>query len=140
MTTDTIPQLEDEDAILAFTHSKRKDVVLKITTNGIPNDNETVKMLLTTLSDMDKSALGRKRIKVEEKLNTDQAAAAGLIAKMLSASTMFQIKPGAVLKDIPAPKLGNEIPEPILVEGETSTNTTNETFETFSARMSALED
>lgn len=132
------PALEEEDSIFAYTNERRKHIVTTLMKEDMAlKDPAYAKIVLQALDGLDKVALGRKRIKVDEKINTNQEMAAGLIARLLNSTagsklyetTMFDInrKP---------PTLGTEIPNPILVEGETSVNALAITFETFIAGRS----
>ena len=51
-----------EDEVLQYTQTIRKDLVDNIIEGGVPTDNETRYALLTTLGDMDKQAMGNKKI------------------------------------------------------------------------------
>ena len=131
------PTLEAEDDILAFTHQARKNIVGHLTKKGVPDDVEQQRILLSTLKDMDQSALGRKKIKVEEKQNDNQAAAASLISELLLAATnrrthnVIDVTPN---REIPV--LGSDVPPPVLVDGETSdVGSCQETFDSFTQRM-----
>jgi ABC-type antimicrobial peptide transport system ATPase subunit len=114
-------ELEPEDDILAYTHSKRRDIVNTLTAKGVPDDPDVIKILLTTLKDMDSQTINRKRIKVDEKTNDVQAQSAAVIAKILS--SMTNVTANATL-DISAeyrviPSLPDSIAAPVLVAGET---------------------
>jgi fructose-specific component phosphotransferase system IIB-like protein len=136
------PELESEDSILAETHVHRKKIFQKITTaeNGefrLPEDPAMVKAAISVLKDMDTAALGRKRIKVEEKAADLQGAASGIIAQVLQAAAAQK---GLYRTDQPVarevPALGSEVPTPPMVEGETAVvGGASETYETFLARQ-----
>lgn len=135
-----VPELPDEDSILAFTHNARLEVLSKMMTgsNGqrsLPEDPADRKTIVSVLKDMDAQSLGRKRIKVEEKLNNNQEQAAGLISAILNATaghSAFRIQ-----QRVPraAPVLPDNIPNPILVEGETETATSGMNYEEFVITM-----
>ena len=141
MTTHVEPQYElpDEDSVLAFTHHHRKEMVGHLYKNNqLPVEPDDRKLLLSTLKDMDASALGRKRIKVEEQANNNQEQAAGMIAQLLQRATLNNNRPfqsDVPMKDIVPPQLGNEVPDPILVEGETDTIAVQGSVEEFMGRM-----
>jgi hypothetical protein len=132
-----VPELENEDAILAYTHNLRKSIVTELMPQGkFPGDNSDRNAVITMLKDMDASAMGRKRIKVEEKANNNQEAASALIAKMLQmAGGQKPFQAEHPIKDITPPQLGSEVPEPELVEGETDTISAPENVDTFMKRM-----
>lgn len=135
------PVLVDEDDILAYTHQQRLHMLSKVIVNGaLPEDPAAQKVAVSLLKDMDAAALGRKRIKVEEKIADNQEAAAAVIAKVLGASASakpYQLNATDVIAR-PAPELGAEVPPPRLVEGETAVASTQDSFESFTARVAAL--
>lgn len=59
--------LTDED-ILRLTQGTRKRLLDDIIKNGIPTDKDERELLLSTLNDMDRTALGNKRIGAAEKM------------------------------------------------------------------------
>lgn len=133
---EVIPVLEDEDAILAQTHAVRKQVVGLLFKDGqLPVEPDDRKLLMSTLKDMDSSALGRKRIKVEEKTNNNQEAAAGIIAQLLQQAAGKRSYQVDVPVDREIPTLGDDIPVPTLVDGETSTAYIQEDVNMFRNRM-----
>lgn len=131
MTTALQNSLPLEDEILSYTHSKRKEVVEHITKGGIPNDKADVSVLLKALDGMDHSALSRKRIKVEEAHNKHQEHAAALISKVLAANASNRTLNINDLTERTVPLLGDDIPEPNLVPGETLIAVTNQTYDEF---------
>lgn len=142
MNTENPPVLVDEDIILAQTHRHRERIVQVMTTaqDGtfrLPEDPAEKKIVVSVLKDMDAAALGRKRIKVEEKANDQLAGSSALIAKLLEQSAHrlagHKVPAGASRE---APVLGSEIPPPRLVEGETAAVGASESYESFVARTS----
>lgn len=130
-------QLVPEDQVLAFTQFKRQQIANQLLADGkLPEDPKMAKLALDVLDGMDRAALGRKRIKVEEKANQNQEQAAALIAEVLNKVGSYRAPalPQGTIIDVP--KLGNDVPEPELVPGETSDiGSQSETYETFTARM-----
>lgn len=57
-----------DDEIIRLTQSQRKKLLEHYTERGIPNDLESQQALMTLLSDMDRTALGNKRVGAAEKL------------------------------------------------------------------------
>lgn len=110
----------NEDEMFSYTHTKRKQLVEHMLQNGIPGELDDKKFLSMLLKDMDSQALGRMRIKIDEKTNATQEHAAALIAKVLGAvqntSTHTHIE--ATYREIP--RLPSDIPNPVLVDGEVS--------------------
>lgn len=85
MTAPTLPKLTDED-ILAMTQGQRQALVGELTANGIPVTEDDRKLLLTTLADMDRAALGRMRAVVDTKNSGTNAEVAAALAKIASAT------------------------------------------------------
>lgn len=130
----SMPAIEQsEDSILTFTHMARMQAVAKLTETGIPTeDPKKMGAFLTTLADMDRAALGRKRLKTEEKLGNAQALAAGAIAEVLRKTNNGRIWEALEPVDRKAPTLGGDIPEPELVPGEIDTGTRRDvTYDSF---------
>lgn len=78
-TTQSVPELTDDD-IMRFTQGTRKRFIDKIIDKGFPADEDGQRILLSALSDMDRTALGNKRIGANEK----QSAADVLVAKAIT--------------------------------------------------------
>lgn len=130
------PELEPEDQILALTHNVRLQILDKMTAKGLPEDPADRKVIVSVLKDMDAAAMGRKRIKVEEKQNNDQSAAAALIAMMMNGSAgRNPFKLDQPMANREAPLLPDTIPEPETVEGEMATTATNTNYDDFMASM-----
>ena len=122
-----------EDEVLAFTHSKRSFIVNEMLKKGIPEDPAYTKIILNALDGMDKSALTRKRIRVDERQNNNQEQAAALIAKLLVASSGPKQLEEFTRTIIPI--LSSDIPDPIAVEGETSNSASAQTYDSFIASL-----
>jgi hypothetical protein len=135
MGQETAAVLEPEDQILAYTHTKRKEIVNALMKNGsIPDDTGMARVLVSTLDGMDKAALGRKRVKLEERQTTNQEHAAGVIAHILGIAAQNRSSKVEHISNRQPPVLGAEVPEPVLVPGETSIlPVSNLSYETFVA-------
>lgn len=133
-------ELEDEDSILAFTHGKRKEIVTALTNKGVPDDNAQVSLLLSTLKDMDHSALVRKRIKTDEKAIDRESEAAQVYATLLAKGQIKGLYETHVIENRVIPTLGNDIPNPVLVPGETDIGVSVETYDTFMEKQRALQE
>ena len=130
-------ELPSENSILAYTQNKLQQIANQLLADcKLPDDPKIAKLALDVLDGMDRAALGRKRIKVEEQANKSQEHAAGLIAEILQ--KVGNNRHPSLTIDVYAepPRLGDDIPHPELVDGETSPiGAGNETYETFTARM-----
>jgi hypothetical protein len=63
-------KLMDDDEVLNYTQLQRRQFINHFTQNGqtMPTDPKDAKVLLTALADMDRSALGKKRIRTDEQI------------------------------------------------------------------------
>lgn len=145
-TTVAAQSIMSEDEVLQYTHGVRKAIVDKITDNGqkIPaEDPKLLHTILATLDGMDRSALGRKKIQSEEKLaGANQAMAAGIIATVLQQVGSGHNLPFTSAEGIERaiPVLGNDVPEPVLVDGEIDTNAPQQSFESFQRKFEPLNE
>lgn len=130
-------ELPSEDSVLAYTQHKRQQIANQLLADGkLPEDPKMAKLALDVLDGMDRAALGRKRIKVEEQANKNQEHAAGLIAEILHKVSSNRHPSLTIDVNVEPPRLSDDIPAPELVDGETSPiGSGNETYETFTARM-----
>lgn len=139
---EVIPRLVDEDQILAEVHAYRKDIVRQLMPQGrLPSDPAEAGNVLKVLDSMSKDALGRKRIKVEEKATDKMANASALIAEVLGAAAGKKpyVEANPVAREVPT--LGSEVPAPPMVEGETAVvGGASESYETFVARVQVPKD
>ena len=127
---------ETEDEVMDWSQDKRRWIIDQMLKDGkLPEDPAEKKVILSALDGMDKAALGKKRLKIEEKTNATQEQAAAIIAKILAG--MSTNKPTTVQNTLPkaAPVLGPEIPNPVLVEGETSVDAVQQTYTSFLASI-----
>jgi len=69
-----------DDDIMRFTQGTRKRFVDEIIKDGFPNNPKDQHVLLNALADMDRTALGNKRIGANER----QAAADALVARAIA--------------------------------------------------------
>lgn len=71
-----------DDDILRFTQATRKKLVDSIVQDGLPTDNKDRVVLLTALADMDRTALGNKKIGAAESIAEADRIAASAIAQI----------------------------------------------------------
>lgn len=121
-----------DDEVLKHTQSIRKKFLDSLVERGFPKDPKDQKIFLNTLSDMDKVAMGNKRIGANEK----QSAADALVAQALADMTakLGKTNPFEAGTDnsIPEPvkeKLGEANPVP----GEMDIGLSQLDYETFMA-------
>lgn len=123
-------ELED----LNYTKDIRKRVVGSLMKdNKVPDDTEQIKLLLTTLTDLDRASVSKMKIKSDDDSNKNNNSSAAIIAGILA-----KIEPAKIiiansnLNRIP-PTIGNDIEKPILLPGETDIGISNTNYESFSA-------
>ena len=133
-------QIVNDDEVLDFTHSKRVWLLDQLTANGtkLPEDVKETKIVAQLLDGMDKQALGKKRIRLDEKVVDTQAGAAAIMANILSMAAGQKpfIVQNAVAREVPV--LGSDVPAPVLVEGEISTAPYVQDFDTFMKSTSSI--
>lgn len=116
-----------DDEILHYTLAKRRELIGVLTKGGVPTDPKDQRTLLTTLSDMDKVALGNKRIGASEK----QSAADVLVATAISEisrrfETTDPFKGGNRLSEVIVDV--EKLPDANLVPGETDVGLSTQSF------------
>lgn len=139
----TTPVLDD-DQVLAYTQSVRKNIVTELTKGkAFPQDKGEQILLMQALDGMDRAALTNKRIKSDEKTQNDVAGAASMIAQMLSQMggmvQMPKVNDDNVV-DVEPKMLTEEIPEPVLVPGETEINSPQLDYNSFVTSMGVAVD
>lgn len=128
------PNVQDDDEIIDFVQSQRVKFIgdLAGADGKIGNDAETQKVYLKALSDMTTTALGRKRIQVEEQVGMSQAEASKLIAEVIRGTKdlrAYEVIDGVAT--IVPPELDGELPDVVLVPGELDVNPPALEFDTF---------
>jgi len=110
------PNLTD-DEILRYTQSTRKQFVEHLLRPGFPEEVKEQQIFLMALGDMDRAALGNKRIGANER----QAAADVLVAKAIAQIATHQGNPfESKSNEVEIPQLDTKrLPEAKPVPGET---------------------
>lgn len=133
-----------DDLALNLTQQVRHQIIATMTHKGVPvSDPEAMTILLKTMDGMDKVALGKKRIKVDEgTANAGQAAAAAIIARVLQAASNASNKPytSTVPVNREIPTLSLDVPRPMLVSGEIDIAPTQMTYDVFMAENVHIPD
>ena len=78
------PAEDPVDQDLEFSRSKRISVINHLTAKGVPDDDNRIALLLGALNDMDRTSLGKKRIKVDSDTTASNRQAADLIASIFN--------------------------------------------------------
>lgn len=136
--SDHNPNMSD-DEVLDFTQSLRRRLIDVITEGGVkmPVDKDSVDILLRSAGDMDRAAIGKKRLKAEDKNAEADRVAAAALARIYAQST--NINPFErtiptstdVMPACPATLLDNVEAVP----GELEIGVSDESYKTFSAKM-----
>lgn len=133
--------IEGEDNVLTYTQKKRQQLVTQLMgENGekLQNLEKGDKMVvLAALDGMDRAALGRKRLKTDEKIGASQAQAAAIIAQVLQAPGAMHagmVIDGQIQQARPVPQLPTSLPEPEVVPGEMDSDAAQMDFDTFMAQ------
>ena len=126
-----------DDEVLQYSQSVRMQLSNALTRDGrsIPTDDETCRLLLTTLKDMDMQSLGNKRLGVASDVaDSDRVAANALksISRNFGNSDPFT---SDALGGSGANIDPTLIATAVLVPGEKSIGTSNESYETFMAAV-----
>jgi hypothetical protein len=74
-------EMSDDD-VLDYVQSQRKRVADQLTKEGIPEDRDTLEVLLSTLDGLGRTALGKKKVKSEENGNKNTMAAIEAMAML----------------------------------------------------------
>jgi hypothetical protein len=121
----------NEDQILSYTHGIRKKIVSSMMERGeVPKDIKEISTLAGVLSDMDRAALTNKRIKADEKANSNIAGAAGVVAHLLKSLKVSEVQ-HAPSDDVAIPEIPNGFELPSVSPDELIQGTSTTTYEDF---------
>jgi hypothetical protein len=135
MAMDDDSMTEDDD--LSFVREKRKMIINYYLNKGIDKieDVKEVTLVATLLNDMDRTALGKKRLKTDDKRNNNSAAAIDLISKIFTEKNVKDIMPEDAIAKLVAPELEMTLDNVTTVDGEMDTNVSVEDYESFMNRV-----
>jgi hypothetical protein len=129
---------ESEDPVdrdLEYVRGKRMAVIDTITSGGIPSDTEKLSLLLGALNDMDRTSIGKKRIKVESSAVEVNKRAADLIAALYTRPDSKVIGTNSNNEDTgKIPSTDTMLPAVELLEGEMSVGSAQLDYESFMKR------
>lgn len=119
-----------DDQILEHNQILRKKIVDKIVKNGVPEDQDSQYVLLTTLKDLDKQIIDKKRVAIEDKNSNVANIVAEAVVKIGNIFDNSDPFKRQNYGNIPVinPAL---IPESHPVIGEMEIGVTSETFDEF---------
>lgn len=129
-----VKQTLDDAADMQFVRDVRKQIVNELMKKGVPQDPKDQSTVLTALTDMDRSAIARLRIKSDDN-NMDKMAAAALVVADLLRKTKpkeFQTQDFDEAREVPM--LPSSIPSGSYNEGLMQQGTNNTTFDEFMAK------
>lgn len=130
-----------DDELLEWGVEQRKDFIKKMmkADGSLPDDPKERALVLKALDGIDKTAVSRKRLKIEDKAATNAAETAKLISQFyerVSSKDPFVIDQN--MQEVPvraAPKLPDNSPEVDTVEGEMDTTPSQGSYDEFMGRM-----
>jgi len=136
MSTETKSSNLDLDVTLDYTHNKRLELVEALAPNIAKDDPKVIGHYLKALGDMDKAAMGKRRLGIEEAAQESNEAEARASAELLRAMKrdMFALPVGEAPPRA-APTLSTDIPIPELVPGETEIGVEAMTYDGFKKKM-----
>lgn len=132
-------QVMSDDDVLFYTQGVRKSLVHEMTKDGLPAEKGDRMVLLAALGDMDRSALGNKKIGAKERAGQADRQAAMLIAAMtgqLGNKSPFEVAPASNQPLGRAPVLDESgLQELTLAPGETEIGLANVGFDEFMSKV-----
>lgn len=111
---------EDEIDVRSFTQGIRRKIVADLMPeDNVPKDADTQRVILTALNDMDRTDIGFKRIKQEDKRSNNDTVITDLVAAIIHSpqarNSLIGLTTGRSIVDTPPTDLA---PDVKLVPGE----------------------
>lgn len=111
------------DQDIEYVRVKRKEIIGHLTKQGVPEDNSQLALLLGALNDMDRTSLGRKKIKADNDATANNKQAADLIASIFTRPDSKQLG----MTDLDGlvgniPNVDNLLPNVEVLPGEMAVN------------------
>lgn len=111
------------DQDIEYVRVKRKEIIGHLTKQGVPEDNGQLALLLGALNDMDRTSLGRKKIKADNDATANNKQAADLIASIFTRPDSKQLG----MTDLDGlvgniPNVDNLLPNVEVLPGEMAVN------------------
>jgi hypothetical protein len=126
------PAEDPVDQDLDFSRSKRISVINYLTAKGVPDDDNRIALLLGALNDMDRTSLGKKRIKVDSDTTASNKQAADLIASIFNKPDSKKL--GTTVLDGIVGKIPDQnvtLPNVEILPGEMAVNPPQLDYDTF---------
>lgn len=127
--SDTSSITIEDQGRLEFTLNTRRRIADTMLKNGIPEDKEDRQLLMSALDGMDRTVLGRARIKSEDSANQSNQQTANMVAMLLTRITPRNISFNGERQTVPT--LDESIQLDSVVEGETEIKPKQITYDTF---------
>jgi len=127
----------DDDAILKYTQARRIELV-KDKDVDLTADPKGGAVVLKALSDMDKTALTKKKLGIQEKGAENDRLVASAVVRMFKddgSTDPFLKENAAKGRKAYEAEDASRLPEPVFVEGETEVGVSSENYSEFTARM-----
>ena len=131
-----------EEEIFKYTQGLRKNLVDTIVQDSMPKDKDSQQVLLSALADMDRTALGNKRIGSTEKIAASDRLVADAVRRITvtyGTEDPFKGKMGTGVNgnvEAPTPDK-NMLPEANAVPGETDIGVSEIKYDEFVAQFDA---
>lgn len=135
---ETVKAYDPSQDLLAV-RNMRVSIANYFGTNGVPADIKEVMMMASLLKDIDASALGQMRIKVDEKAadlgETHKLAAIAALDYLVALKNTGQAINVCTNVGREAPSLPDDIESREFVAGESTQGTVNQTFDQFQSKL-----
>lgn len=125
------PSLETDEEILKYALNTRIKIVHNLTVGSvIPTEDSDKRFLNDNLAALERTAIARQRVKLEEKAVDNTGGAAALITAVLQQAAGINFNQGMVPGNRPPPRLDDSITID-LIPGETSTAQSTQNYDDF---------
>ena len=131
----------DFDADINFVRNQRMKILKNICNESgdVPEDRDKQRTALLLLDQISKDAIAIKRIKTEESSAATAADKVANAAKLLSMISPVELmrsyaELAATMPNRQPPALSSDVPQAVLLPGESSTVVATETYTSFAAR------
>lgn len=128
-----------DDQNIAYTQQLRRQILTDVTKDGLPKDKESIDLVLEAARDIDRTALGNKRIQSGDR-NSDSnhrvAMAVQQLQRSLGNANPFEVGPDGQDPAIDQARFNDDLLPDIEVKpGEMDVGHHEETYKEFMARM-----
>jgi hypothetical protein len=131
--SDIVDTDDSQDRDFDYVRNYRTQIINSMMSKGVPSDLKEIDLIRSTLADMDRVTLGRKRIKTDEKLGNAHAQAAALIAELVMRPDIKKIGMGGPSRPS-LPELPDQLTPYTVLPGELDVGVQIEDYESFQKR------